>query len=169
MSRTVCLSCIPSNCWSLWRKYNPISPPKTTSQAANFMMLIIYVYTNHNILSFPLFLIESPNCLDIYSSYTIQTYWSAWFWIHSCSFWATKFTFRSHTLFFLTKNIARNRIYLNDYFDLRVLYIDFRRYLLRLNLNVITQNSANVGTQFTPIDTIFNKRVPKFAEELCRD
>ena len=49
-------------------------------------------------------------------------------------------------MFFLTKHIARNRIDINDCFNLRILYIEFRRYLLRLDFNMLTWNLANVGS-----------------------
>ena len=63
---------------------------------------------------------------------------------------ATTFTFRSDKVSFLTKHIAQNIIDLNYHSNLRILYIEFRWYLLRLNLNMLTQNSDNVGTQFKP-------------------
>ena len=64
------------------------------------------------------------------------------------------------THFFLIKNISRNIIDLNDHLNLWILYIEFRRYLLRLDLNMLTKNLANVGTQFTPRDIIFNTKFP---------
>ena len=58
---------------------------------------------------------------------------------------------------------------LNDHFNLRILYVEFRRYLLRLNLNMLTRNLADVGTQFTRRAIsqyiIFNPTVPKLVED----
>ena len=58
----------------------------------------------------------------------------------------------------VNKNIARKSIDLNEDFNLRIIYIEFRQYLLRLNLNIRTR--ANIGTQFTPID-FFKYESPK--------
>ena len=55
------------------------------------------------------------------------------------------FTVRTGTVFVLIKNIPRNRIDLNDHYHYLTLYIEFRQFLLRLDLIMLTQNFANVN------------------------
>ena len=58
----------------------------------------------------------------------------------------------------------QNRIDLNYHLNLRILYVEFSRYLLRLDLNMLTRNLVNVGTQFIMIDITFNTKVPKLVD-----
>ena len=55
--------------------------------------------------------------------------------------------FQIWQMFFLTKHIAQNRIDINDNLILRMIYIEFRQYLLIIDLNILNQNSANIGTK----------------------
>ena len=38
---------------------------------------------------------------------------------------------------------------LNYHFNLHIIYIEFRRYLLRIDSNMLTQKMENAGTHFT--------------------
>ena len=76
---------------------------------------------------------------------------------------------RPSTMSPITKNILRNRIYLNDQnIFTHTIYIECRWYLIRLYFNILTGSSAYVGTQFTPraiSQYNFNTKVPKLVED----